>query len=102
MAEFVQAAKTSEVKENEGTLVIVNDQEIALFSSGGKFYAIDNSCPHMGGPLAEGEIEGASVTCPWHAWTFNLATGECETMPGAEVGCYEVKVDGDDILIAMD
>ena len=49
--------------------------QIALFKLEGKIYALDNACPHMGGPLGEGEIEDEVVTCPWHGWQFDIKNG---------------------------
>jgi nitrite reductase/ring-hydroxylating ferredoxin subunit len=51
--------------------------EVAVFNVGGEFYAIDNSCPHRGGPLGEGELEDCIVTCPWHEFRFDVRTGKC-------------------------
>jgi len=55
--------------------VAVDGREIAVFNVGGAFYAIDNICPHQGASLADGWLEGTTITCPWHAWCFNLTDG---------------------------
>ena len=60
---------------------------------------MDNECPHNGGPLAEGMVEGSRVICPWHAWAFDVHTGEAEHNPAARVAVFTVKVDGEDVLV---
>ena len=59
---------------------------------GGTFYAVENSCPHQGGPLAEGWIEGPIVTCPWHAWCFDVRTGKMTLSEFAAVEVFDVQL----------
>ena len=100
MPEFVKVAKTDEIPVGQAKLVEVNGNEIALFNVGGSFHAIDNTCTHVGGPLCEGEIEGAQVTCPWHGGVFDVTTGEVlGPPPGQGVNRYNVRVDGPDIEV---
>lgn len=88
--------KIAEVKDIPvGKALIVNDsegREIALFNLEGEIYALENVCPHMGGPLGEGEIENHIVTCPWHAWTFDIPTGDCINMPGDNANSIPIVV----------
>jgi len=102
MAEFVKAAKTTEIESGQARLVDVKGKAIALFNVEGEFFAIDNPCTHRGGPLAEGEISGHEVTCPWHGATFNFRTGEVVGPPAQRsVGCYGVRVTGTDVEIEV-
>jgi NAD(P)H-dependent nitrite reductase small subunit len=102
MATFVTVAKTHELAPDRGKLVQVNHQRIALFNVGGHYYAIDDMCPHRGGPLSAGELQGATVVCPWHEAAFDLATGAVTRPPAAAgVATYEVRVEGEDIAIAV-
>ena len=102
MGEFIKVAKADEVAPGQAKCVEVNDKEIALFNIGGSFYAIDNTCTHVGGPLSEGELEGAQVTCPWHGGVFDVTTGEVlGPPPGRAVNRYNVRVDGSDIEIEV-
>jgi nitrite reductase (NADH) small subunit len=78
---------------------IPGGREIALFNIDGHIYALGNSCPHMGGPLGEGEIEDCMVTCPWHGWQFDIKSGECQNMPGDDASSIPLIVQGDDIFI---
>lgn len=100
MAEFVRAAGVDEVASGTGKVVTVAGKTLALFNVSGTFYAIDNECPHRGGPLGEGELDGTCVTCPWHNWQFDLTTGESLT-DDTKVSCFAVRVDGGDVLVAV-
>ncbi len=102
MPDFVKVARTEEVPVGTARMVEVNGKEIALFNVGGSFHAIDNTCTHVGGPLCEGEIEGAQVTCPWHGGVFDVTTGEVlGPPPGQGVNRYNVRVDGPDIEVEV-
>lgn len=99
MGNFVKVASRGEIPEGNGKMVEAEGKKIALFNAGGKFYAIGNECKHRGGPLAEGDLDGIHVTCPWHGWEYDITTGESLDDPGVRVGCFAVKVEGDDILV---
>lgn len=101
MSTFSKACAVSDVAPGTAKLVAVDGKEIALFNVGGTFYALDNECPHRGGPLGEGDLEDCIVTCPWHAWQYDVRTGESIT-DDLKVARYDVKVEGDDVLVAVD
>ncbi len=84
MAEFVKVANTNEVAPGQARLVNIKGKEIALFNIEGTFFALENACTHEEGPLAEGEIEGHEVTCPWHGAKFDVRTGEVLCPPAYE------------------
>ncbi|MBI4140689.1 Rieske 2Fe-2S domain-containing protein [Candidatus Woesearchaeota archaeon] len=94
---YTQAAKVNEISENTGKKVEINGKAIALFKKDGKVYAINNECPHAGGPLSEGTIEGDCIVCPWHGFSYDLKTGKSQQQ--CEVQTYPVKIDGDKILV---
>jgi nitrite reductase (NADH) small subunit len=73
--DFVAVARFADLDERRPAIAHVGDYEVALFLVDGDVRAYENACPHQGGPIGEGQIEGATVTCPWHAWTFDLRTG---------------------------
>jgi len=101
MANFVKVAAVGDVPPGTGKCVEAGGKQIALFNVGGAFHAIDNTCLHRGGPLGEGELEGAIVTCPWHGWQYDVTTG-CNTMDESEcVERYAVRVEGDAVLVAL-
>ena len=100
MSTFVKACAVEDIVPGTGKTLAVEGKELALFNVDGTFHAIDNECPHRGGPLGEGELEGCIVTCPWHAWQFDLTTGESIT-DDMTVVRYETRVDGGDVLVAL-
>src|SRR5437870_7875325 len=102
MPEYVKIAKVGEVVPGQAKLIEVNGREIALFNIAGAFHALDNSCTHVGGPLCEGEIDGAEVTCPWHGAVFDVTTGAVLGPPaGAPVSRYNVRIEGPDIAVEI-
>jgi nitrite reductase (NADH) small subunit len=101
MGEFVRVAGTADVKPGHGIVAEVQGKTLAGFNVDGTFHAIDNTCVHRGGPLGEGEVEGGVVSCPWHGWQFNVATGECVKNPSAKVAVYQVTVEGDDVKVLI-
>lgn len=102
MPAFVKVATIHELVPGEGKLVEVNDKRIALFHVGERYYAIDEVCPHRGGPLSEGDLEGQAVVCPWHGARFDLTTGAVTRFPAASgVTTYPVRVQGEQIEIAL-
>lgn len=98
--DFVTVARVSDVAPNSGKTVVVDRREIALFNVDGTFYALDNTCPHQGGPLAEGWIEGDTVTCPWHAWCFKMTDGKMTLGDYASVDAFDVRIEGDRVLVS--
>ena len=97
---FTKVATAGETPAGQGKQVTVRGKTLAVFNAGGTFYAVDDTCPHRGAPLSEGVVEGARVTCPWHAATFDLATGAHLSPPARSgVGCYKVQVVGDEVQV---
>ena len=102
MVDFVKAATTTEIEPGQARLVEVNGKQIALFNVGGEFFALDNTCTHRSGPLAEGDVSGHEVTCPWHGATFDIRTGEVMGPPAQRaVARYGVRVTGTDIEVEV-
>ena len=95
----INIGKVNDVEEGKGKVVEVNGKTLALFKKDGKFYAIENTCLHRGGPLGEGELNDKVVTCPWHGWQYNVTTGDSDT--GAHVDTYKVTVEGEDIFVEV-
>ena len=96
-------AKTSDLAPGSGKVVEADGETIALFNVEGTLYAMGNTCPHRGGPLGEGSLEGNIVTCPWHGAQFNVETGEVLRPPAPTgVKSYPARVEGEDVLIEFD
>src|SRR6476659_926288 len=102
MAEFVKVAIMNEIAPGQARLVNIKGKEIALFNIEGTFFALENACTHEEGPLAEGEIEGHEVTCPWHGARFDVRTGQVLCAPAYEDAArYNVRVTGTDIEVEI-
>jgi glycine betaine catabolism B len=98
--EFVKVASTNDVQPSQMKAFQVNGAEVCIANVDGKYYAINNICTHEGGPLADGKLDGFEVECPWHQSRFDIRTGEVIEPPASEPEpAYEVKVDGNSILI---
>lgn len=101
MAEFVRVASTRDIQPGQGRMFEVNGRQVAVFNVAGEFHAIDNVCEHQGGPLAEGELDGCVVTCPWHGWTYDVSSGASPDDPDTRVRRFVVKLEGDEVLVAV-
>jgi nitrite reductase (NADH) small subunit/3-phenylpropionate/trans-cinnamate dioxygenase ferredoxin subunit len=101
MAEFQTVCRVGEVVEGEGKTVPVGDRLVAVFCQGGQYFAIDDVCPHMGASLSAGYVENGIVTCPWHAWRFRLHDGAWADNPRLKIGCYTVRVEGDEVQVQV-
>ena len=99
MGTFTKVAQVDEVAPGTAKMVEVNGKELALYNVDGRIYATTNICPHQGGPLAEGMLEGTTVVCPWHAWAFDVCSGTSPVNPRARIETYPVKVEGRDIYV---
>ena len=89
---LVRVAEARELPEYSVIEVNVGDRPIALCNIGGEVYALDGTCPHQGGPLGQGAVNGNSVTCPWHSWDFDCRTGENDFDPSQRVAVFPVRV----------
>ena len=98
----VRVADESAIPEDTGLAVKVEDTTIALFRVEGRCYAIANACPHKGGPLAEGDLEGPIVHCPWHGWMWDVRTGTNPRQPGSTVACFPVEVADGGVFIELE
>lgn len=98
---WIKVAKAVDVPTNTGLAVEVEGQAIALYKVDGQVYAIEGGCPHAGGPLAEGSLNGCLAMCPWHGWEFDVKTGKCDFNSDIAVKTYPVKQEGDDIYIGL-
>jgi nitrite reductase/ring-hydroxylating ferredoxin subunit len=84
-ASKTKVAETAELSDGQACVVDVAGRSVAVFNVGGSFYAIDNTCPHRGGPLGEGDVDGKVVVCPWHGWRWDVTTGANTNNPAVRV-----------------
>src|SRR5215203_2399311 len=98
--DFVKVADTKDIQPSQMKEAQIDGKNICVVNVEGKYYAIGSICTHEGGPLADGMLEGYEVECPWHGSKFDVRTGEVTNPPASEPEpAYEVKVDGNNILI---
>lgn len=83
---WIRLTYAGNIPLREGRAVEMNGREIAVFNLGDRFLAVDNRCPHRGGPLSEGIVSGGAVVCPLHAWKVCLEDGSI-TKPASERAC---------------
>ena len=103
MAEFRTVAKASEVAPGSLKQIELEDgAQVCLANVGGTFYAINGECSHMGGPLGEGELDGTTLTCPWHSAEYDVTTGKMLSPPAeSDQAKYEVRLEGEDVQVAV-
>ena len=102
MTEFIKVAELHEV--DEGTLFSteVDGEPICLTKIDGNVYAFTDNCTHISGPLNEGELEGCTVTCPWHGAEFDVRTGKVLRGPARQdLATYPVKIEDGGIYISV-
>ena len=98
----VKIGSVNDVEAGTGRAFDVGDQRVAVFNVDGDFFAIDDTCPHAGASLAEGELEDGKIYCPWHYAEFDLKTGNHLNAPATcGVTAYKVTVEGEDLLVEV-
>ncbi len=101
---YLKVCSTAELPNNSQKIVSLGNKKIALFHFNNKISAIANACLHKAGPLGLGAVaakyEGLYVTCPWHGWEYNIETGSAPPGFPDQQAVYEVKIDGEDILLS--
>lgn len=97
----VKVGSAAEVPAGEGRVFEAQGRAVAVFNVAGRFYAIDNDCPHRGGPLGEGDLEGTTVRCPWHAWRWDVTTGANVNNPAVKICCFAVTLEDGAIVIDL-
>lgn len=99
--DFIEIATVEELPVGRARSVTVGERRIALYHTASGFFASDNSCPHRGGPLGEGDLLGNEIICPWHLWGFDVATGVCTGRSDISIVTHEVKVEGSRVLVRL-
>ena len=101
MEPFIEIAKVYDLPIGRVRSYTVGNRKVALYHTTRGFFASDNTCPHRGGPLGEGDLIGDEIICPWHLWGFDTVTGVCTGNPDMSVLTHEVKIEGDRIMIRL-
>jgi NAD(P)H-dependent nitrite reductase small subunit len=99
--EFIEVARVEDVPIGRIKAVDVNGRTIALYHTQDGFFATDNTCPHRGGPLAQGDLIGNEIVCPWHLWGFDVESGVCTGNPEIQVAAHPVRVENGRVLVKL-
>ena len=98
---FIKVGAVSALPPGSVTEAYVGDETYALCNLGGEIHALGGICPHAGGPIGQGALDGNLLVCPWHEWAYDCRTGENDGDPDVKVETFPVRIDGDDILIEV-
>jgi nitrite reductase (NADH) small subunit len=98
---FRKLASLEEVPPGTLIEIVDDDQLYALCNVAGEIRAMSGFCPHNGGPLGQGALDGSIVTCPWHGWEFDSKTGVCTFNDNIKVPVYPVRIEDDKILVDL-
>lgn len=94
MSAFIDIGALEEIPAQGARVVRTSLGCVAVFRTiDDRVFALDDRCPHRGGPLSEGIVHGSFVTCPLHNWVFDLATGEAQGADEGRVATYPVRVE---------
>ena len=104
---WIRVTAAENIPPREGRVVQLGFVEVALFNTGGRFLAVENRCPHLGGPLADGIVGGETVTCPLHNWRICLESGRITQpcQPGSDqhpIRTFQTKVENNVVLLAIE
>ena len=102
MGTRIKLAAVEDIPHGTGRVIEAAGRTLALFNVEGAFYALDNACPHRGGPLGEGDLDGPLVVCPWHAWRWDVTTGANANNPAVKVACLPVSVEAGAVFVQLD
>ena len=102
MPHWIRIASTADCPPGAARELVADDRIVALFNVDGVFHALDGICPHQGGPLGKGRLQGCTLTCPWHGWQYNVETGQHLTNASIRHPRFPVKVEGADVLVDLD
>ena len=99
MSDFIDVGSTNELPVGRAKLIVIGEARLALCHTSAGFFALDNTCPHRGGPLHEGDVIANEIVCPWHLWGFDVETGKCGGNAELAVTTHEVRIEGERILV---
>lgn len=97
---YVRVGALDGISPTRATIVPIGRYEVAVFRLGDDVAAYENACPHQGGPVGEGIVEEATVTCPWHAWCFDLRTGKLTLGDFAALRRFRARVEDGIVFVA--
>jgi nitrite reductase/ring-hydroxylating ferredoxin subunit len=98
---WVRVASVAEIAPGEARVVEAGGRTLAVFNVDGTYYALDNACTHRGGPLGDGDLEGTVVSCPWHAWRWDVTSGANVNNPAVRVASFPARVQGGAVFVHL-
>jgi nitrite reductase (NADH) small subunit len=102
MSQWITVAKLADCPPGASCEAVAGDRIVALFNVGGEFHALDGVCPHQGGPLGKGNLQGCIVTCPWHGWQFDVTNGEFQLRKTLVQPKLPLRVVGDEVQVEIE
>ncbi len=101
MAGFVKVLSAADLADGVPKVIWFRQREVVLVRLGPEVFAMDNGCPHRAAPLSAGKVDRGELVCPLHGWRIRLADGECRERPGNPHTTYQVRLEGDQVLLAV-
>lgn len=97
------AGSPGNITEDQPLSATIEGKEIGVYVVAGKYYALEDVCPHAYALLSQGFAEGDEIECPLHGAKFHIPTGKCTKEPGGrDLKCYPVRIEDDRVLVGMD
>lgn len=101
MSDWKFVTALSDCPENSAGEFVVAGRIVALFRVGDEVYALDGICPHQGGPLGQGQLQGCIVTCPWHGWQYDVRDGQHTSIPTLQHTTISTKIEDGDVYVTL-
>lgn len=101
MSHWTPVIAATEIPANGGAEVVVAGRVLAVYIVEGRPFVLDGVCPHQGGPLGKGRLEGCVVMCPWHGWQFDVRDGKHQINEALRHATYEARIEGDQVLVLL-
>lgn len=102
MDNWLRVCTLTEIPVLGARVVRMAQDDISIFrNAADEVFAVQDKCPHKGGPLSQGIVHGRSVTCPLHNWKIDLASGSAIAPDAGCVRAFRVKVEGGDVLLDL-
>lgn len=101
MADWIRVCTTADCPLGEGREFVMADRVVAIFHTAEGFFALEGICPHQGGPLGRGSLEGCRVTCPWHGWQFDVRDGQHGSIASLVQPGWPVRVEGEEVWVQL-
>ncbi|MFN0215245.1 MAG: Rieske 2Fe-2S domain-containing protein [Saprospiraceae bacterium] len=98
-ANFIYACELADIPDNRAKMLIIKEENIALFKYDGKLSAVHNMCKHQNGPLSEGKVIDGCITCPWHGYQYLPENGQSPAPFTEKVSTYDVRLEGNRVYV---